>query len=132
MLVREDDSSQRMVLCADLTADGFSDSTGDARFLDGRNSPMLDRVLDYCQRYQRAQAATNALMSELLEHDLFQASAMTFGGDSVSRVDGFQTISEEKFKALPDSILADFARRGIVGLLAAHRTSLQAFLRTGS
>ncbi len=128
MLVRENDTSGRMLLCADLTSDGFSETEGTVLFEDGKQTEAMTRVLEYCERYEQAQLRTNALVSELAELGLFQEASVSIrSSDEARRIDGFQTVSEDRFKALDDSKLADFVRRGIVGLIAAHWASIKRF-----
>lgn len=128
MLVRENDNTTRMLLCADLAADGFSETNGTALFQDGKQTEAMNRVLEYCERYEQAQLRTNALVAELSALELFQDSTVSVRSETESRkIDGFQTISEDKFKALDDAKLADFARRGVVSLIAAHWASIKRF-----
>jgi len=128
MLVRESATSGRMLLCADLAADGFSEDKGDALFDDGKPTETMNRILKYCENYEQAQLRTDALVSELIARDLFQEATVTMRSEDSSRkIDGFQTISEERFKALDDTTLADFVRRGIVGLVSAHWSSISRF-----
>lgn len=128
MLVRENDNSTRMLLCADLAADGFSDTSGTPLFQAGKQTDAMNRVLEYCERYEQAQLRTNALIAELAALNLFQESTVSVRSEAESRkIDGFQTISEDKFKALDDAKLADFTRRGVVGLIAAHWASIKRF-----
>lgn len=128
MLVREKSASSRMILCADLSADGFSETEGQPLFEDGEPTEVIKRVLDYCERYEQATLRTDALVAELVALDLFQDASVSIRTENATRkIEGFRTVSEERFKSLDDAKLADLARRGIIGLLAAHWASIQQF-----
>lgn len=128
MLVRESSASSRMILCADLAADGFSETEGEPLFEADGATDTMKRILNFCERYEQASLRTDALVAELASLDLFQdASVSIRTGGGTKKIDGFRTVSEDRFKALDDAKLADFARRGIIGLLAAHWASIQQF-----
>ncbi|MEM6310404.1 MAG: SapC family protein [Pseudomonadota bacterium] len=134
--VQESVTSDRNILCADLSSIQFETSGPTERALfteDGKTSPVLDRVMDFCKRYELAQQRTRLAMEEAVRLDLVDVSTVTIsrGGKSV-KVDGFRMISEEKLRKLSDGDLASLARRGLLQIFTAHHLSLANFSGMGS
>lgn len=130
-LVREKEDSDRMVLCADLTAENFAANGdgGEALFKDGKGTDFANTIVDFCRRFEDALSKTRTTCQSLNTLDLFEEANVTVrrqGGKSV-RIDGFRVISEEKLRKLDDAKLADLARRGVIGLVAAHHFSIAQF-----
>lgn len=130
-LVREKEDSDRMVLCADLTAENFAvnGDGGEALFADGKGTEFANSVVDFCRRFEDALTKTRTTCQNLNKLGLFEDANVTVrrpNGKSV-RLDGFRVISEEKLRKLDDATLADLARRGVIGLIAAHHFSISQF-----
>ena len=135
LLVKEQEGSDRQVLCADLTSMQFekSSDTGQALFDDGAPSERLKDILEFARRYETAILRTSDVMRVVVEHDLIQASTVNLSkGDKSARIEGFSVIAEEKVRALEDAKLADLARRGILALFTAHQMSLANFSTMGA
>lgn len=133
--VRESASSTRNILCADLSSTLFGTRGEDDRALfDGEAaSPMVTSVMEFCNNYEQATARTRQVMDEATAFDLFEESEATItrNGKTV-KVEGFRVISEEKLRKLSDKDLADLARRGVLGLFAAHHLSISNFAAFGA
>ncbi len=132
--VRESQSSDRNILCADLSSIQFETQGAPDRalFHDGKPGPVIDRVMDYCNRYEQSVQRTKALVDEALSLDLIEPSTVTISRNGKSiKVEGFQMISEEKLRKLPDDTLAGLARRGVLALYTAHHLSLSNFSSLG-
>lgn len=131
-LARENDNSQRMLLCADLNAPNFDENAGPAEeklFENGDASEYGKAILDFCQKYEEAMARTRRTCEHLASLELFESAVVTLqrpDGKPV-RIDGFRIVSEEKVRKLEDAQLADLARRGVMGLIAAHHFSISRF-----
>lgn len=128
-LARESEGSDRMLLCADITAPNFDESAGPAeeKLFEGEEASGYGKsILDFCQKYEEAMARTRRTCAALNDLDLFEDAVVTLqrpDGKRV-RVDGFRIVSEDKLRKLDDEKLADLARRGVVGLIAAHHLSI--------
>jgi SapC protein len=134
-LVRESNESDHNILCADLSSTLFTQSGAQNRklFTGDGTSPVISGALDFCKRYDTAVQRTRLVIEEAAKHDLFGPSAVTISrAGKTMKVEGFQVISEEKLRALPDDILADLARRGVLNIFAAHFMSLTNFSDFGS
>lgn len=126
-LVRENQESERMLLCADLTAPNFAgDGASEALFTGGEPSAYAKEVVAFCTRYEQALARTRAAAARLAELGLFDdaRAAIARPGARPLEIDGFKIVSEDRLYGLDDAVLADLARNGLIGLVAAHRFSL--------
>lgn len=132
--VREAKDVDRNILCADLSSMIFS-THGDedrALFKDGKPSQILTNVMDFSNRYESALQRTRIAMDEAKTLDLIDPSSVTISRNGKTlKVEGFNIISEEKLRKLPDDILAGLARRGVLNLFAAHHLSLTNFSSFG-
>lgn len=132
--VRESNDVERNVLCADLSSMIFS-THGDedrALFADGKPSQVLNNVMEFANRYEMALQRTRVAMDEARKLDLIDPSSVTISRNGKTlKVEGFNIISEEKLRKLPDDVLAGLARRGMLNLFAAHHLSLTNFTSFG-
>lgn len=132
--VRESESSDRNILCADLSSIQFA-PTGDADralFTKGKPSQMLTSIMEFCNRYEQSMERTRQTMAEAARLDLLEETVVNISrGGKTLKVDGFRVISEERLRALPDDTLADLARRGVLGLFTAHHLSMANFSTFG-
>jgi hypothetical protein len=132
--LRESETSDRNILCGDMSSVLFTEKpTDDQRlFGDEDNTPSMVRVLDFCKRYELAMDRTRQLMKEVAELDLIGASTVTITrNEKKMKIDGFSIVSEEKLRDLDDKTLADLARRGILNIFAAHQMSMANFSSIG-
>ncbi|MEM7290386.1 MAG: SapC family protein [Pseudomonadota bacterium] len=133
--VREDAESTRNILCADLSSTLFTPNEQESRplFENGESAQVINDALTFCNRFEIAMERTRAATKEFLDHDLIGASTVSITrGGKVTKVEGFQTISEEKLRELSDDVLASFVRRGLSGIMHAHFMSLANFSDLGS
>ena len=131
-LARESAESDRMLLCADLEAPNFDPEGGpseESLFKEGGGTDYAQQILDFCQKYEEAMGKTRRTCAHLANLDLFEDAQVTVqrpDGKPV-KIDGFRVVSEAKMRELDDKTLADMARRGVVGLIAAHHYSISQF-----
>ncbi|MBM7070299.1 SapC family protein [Actibacterium sp. 188UL27-1] len=133
-LVRESDTAERNILCADLSSTLFSTTAAPDRmmFEDGKSSKLLTGILEFCNRYEVALHRTRLMVEDAQKHDLIGPSTVSISrGGKTLRVEGFCVVSEERLRDLPDDVLASFARRGVLNIFAAHQMSLSNFSTFG-
>lgn len=126
-LLRENRESERMLLCADLTAPNFAGaSDAEKLFEAGKPSAYAREVAAFCTRYEQALARTRAATARLAELGLFDdaRAAIERPGARPFEIDGFKVVSEDRLHKLDDAALAGLVRGGLAGLVAAHRFSL--------
>jgi len=133
--LRESETSDRNILCADLSSVQFETQGAPERALFDDDGPAaaLTRIMDFCNRFEKTVQRTRLAMEEAQALDLFDASAVNVSRDGKTmKIDGFQIISEEKLRKLPDDTLAGLARRGVLTLFSAHHLSLTNFSSFGA
>ncbi len=132
--LKESETSDRNILCADLSSILFETSGEPDRalFVDGGPGQVLKNVMDFSNRYDVALQRTRAVMEEAKRLDLVDAASVTVKAQGKSlKVEGFSMISEEKLRKLPDNKLADLARRGVLNIYYGHHLSLTNFSAMG-
>jgi hypothetical protein len=131
MLVRQSQSADRGILCADLSSTLFGHSKKDGNPLfnaDATASKTLTTILEFCQRYDTAAARTRSVMKEAQDLGLIQKSTVNITrGETKARIEGFAMIAEDKLRDLPDEKLASLVKRGLQTIFAAHHLSMAKF-----
>lgn len=132
--LRESETSDRNILCADLSSVLFEPRGEAERALFDQDAPgpVLKGVMDFCNRYEVALQRTRAAMEEAAKLDLIDAASVTVKAQGKAlKVEGFSMISEEKLRNLPDDTLAGLARRGVLNIYYGHHLSLTNFSSMG-
>jgi len=136
MLLRESETADRNILCADFSSTIFQTAgEADQRLFgpNGETSKLLTNTLDFSNRYQTSFERTTALMAEAQTKGLIHPSEVTVSrGEQKAKIEGFSIISEEKLRALPDAELADMSRRGVLALFTTMQLSLSNFTDFGA
>ncbi|WP_299288790.1 SapC family protein [uncultured Tateyamaria sp.] len=133
-MVRESDTAERNLLCADLSSVMFSVNGPTERmmFADDAPTALLEGVLEFCNRYEVALHRTRLMVQEAQKQELIGPSTVSLTRDGkTTKVEGFSVVSEERLRGLSDTVLADFARRGVLNIFAAHQMSLTNFSTFG-
>jgi hypothetical protein len=124
-LVRSDEQSY--VIVVDGQADALSESEGERLFDDaGGLTPLLDERRQYLERLEAEGQRTRLLGRSLLELDLLRPmrfEATLPDGQRLS-VDGFLTVDEKLFGALPPERVLRLHQTGVLGTIYAHLFSL--------
>ncbi len=106
---------------------GFSQGAGEPLFDAGdKPTPALQRVLDFLGRFETETQRTRAFCTRVVELDLLKEMKvdLTMGNGEVLTVDGFLAVEEEKLQALPDAVVLELHRNGMLMLLQLHLLSL--------
>ncbi len=94
-------------------------------FENGKPAPLAQRALEFCERYHRDHLLTTAFVSALAAHDLLETrhADIHLPDQSKFRVDGFRMIARARLRALDDSQLAAWFRKGWLDLAALAEVS---------
>lgn len=110
----------------DVAWEGFSDTEGERLFDDeGKPTDTLKRVVDFLQRFEEERTRTRLFCERLIQLDLLKGvtvDAALPNGESV-KVEGFLSVDEEKLNKLPDAVVLELHRNGMLMLLNAHLIS---------
>jgi len=111
----------------DTAWDGFSDTEGDRLFDDeGKPTERLTTAIEFLSSFDREQVRTRMFCERLVQLDILRemtADATLPNGANV-KVEGILSVDEEKLAKLPDSVVLELHRSGMLMLLHAHLISL--------
>ncbi len=124
-LARSGDAQYAM--CHDADSTRFSVTEGEALFeADGTPTAFTNDVQRQLEQVELEVERTRQMGLELLRLDVLREmrfEATLPDGSSVG-VDGFLTVDEQRFAALPDAEVLKMHKSGLLGLVHAHRLSL--------
>lgn len=117
----------QMGACVDEGFAGVDDQEGEPLFdAQGNNTPFLQNALDFLQRFQQEQLATEQFCKRLEDAGLLvemSARAELLDGRTFT-VAGLMVVDEKKLAALPDEAALSLFRRGELHLVSMHLLSL--------
>jgi len=118
-----------LVLMIDESAPGFSTSEGQPLFVEEEGKPVPAPWLRDIQKelvgLTRMYRATQALCAPLSEHDVLTPKILNLKTNEKTRqIRGLRIVDMDRVNALPDNVLADWARSGLLALIYAHTQSL--------
>lgn len=118
---------QTFAICVDTAWPGAQQAEGERLFTDeGEPTELTKAVQQQCEQTEAEVQRTRLVGQRLLELDLLRDMRfdITLPGGATHTVDGFLTVDEEKLKALPDAVVLELQRNGVMGLVHAHLISL--------
>ncbi|HZF81035.1 MAG TPA: SapC family protein [Rubrivivax sp.] len=118
---------QRFAICVDMAYSGTNQVDGQPLFNDdGNPAPLLKEMQTHLETLEAEIQRTRLVGKRLLELDVLRE--MRFDArlpdGRQHTVDGFLTVDDEKMTNLPDSVVAELHRSGILGLVHMHWVSL--------
>lgn len=99
---------------------------GHPLYQDGKPSPVLEHAWQFCELFAQEFAATEDFVKLLVEHKLLVERTLEVALPSQQRTSlvGFYVVDVGAFEALPEAVLGDWHRRGILAMIYAHLSSL--------
>jgi hypothetical protein len=120
-------SAEQYALFIDQTCPAINETNGMALFeADGSPSAYLGDVQKYLETLETELLRTRAFCARLVELELMQDmrfEAKLADGNALS-VDGFLALDEKKFAELPDNVVVELHKNGVLALIHAHHVSL--------
>jgi len=111
----------------DAAWDGFSETEGQPLFeSDNAPTPALRNAIDFLERFDAESDRTRMFCERLLDLGVLKdmrADVQLLGGRQIA-VEGFQAIDEEKLQNLPDKLVVELHRKGLLMLMQVHLLSL--------
>lgn len=104
-------------------------AAGEPFFVDGKPSAFTRDALEFNMRLQGEYQRTLAFGAALAEQELLlgrTARASLTDGRHYN-VQGFEVVEPQRFLALPDALIADWHKKGWLGLIHFHFASLDRF-----
>ena len=124
-IARIDD--QRFAICVDSAHAGVNTEEGQPLFTpDGKPSELLAGMQKQLELLEAEIQRTRLVGKRLLELDLLREMRFdaTLPDGKQHTVDGFLTVDDAKVTALPDNIVGELHRSGVLGLVHMHWVSL--------
>jgi hypothetical protein len=123
---------QRFAVCLDMDAQAVGAPEGQPLFTDkGEGAELLNNMRRHFELLEGEIQATRNLGKKLLEHDLLRDmrfdAKLPDGRAHV--VEGFLTVDAEKAQNLPDNVVGDLHRTGVLGFIQLHWASLNLMRR---
>jgi hypothetical protein len=118
---------ERFAVCVDMSWPGVGEGEGQALFEgDGKPAPLLQEMQKHFERLEAEIQRTRLACTRLLELDLLHDMRFdaTLPDGHKHSVDGFLTVDAAKAQALPDNVVGELHRNGILGLIQLHWVSL--------
>ena len=118
---------QRFAVCYDADWRGAQQPEGQRLFDDqGQPTELLKNVQGQLELLENEVQRTRATCKRFQELGLLQDMRfdVTLSDGSKHTVDGFMTLDDKKATALPDEVVADLHRNGLLGLMHLHWASM--------
>jgi hypothetical protein len=119
--------AERFAVCLDMGWSGVGSGEGMALFEgDGQPAPLLKEMQKHLETLEGEVQRTRVVCARLLELDLLRDMRFdaTLPDGRKHSVDGFLTVDEAKMRELPDAVVVELHRNGILGLIQLHWVSL--------
>lgn len=118
---------QRFAVCVDMSWPGVGQEAGQPLFTpEGQPAELLKAMQQHLELLEGEIQATRNFGRRLLELDLLRDMRFdaTLPNGRQHSVDGFLTVDAEKAQVLPDNVLGELHRNGMLGLIQLHWASL--------
>jgi len=122
----KDNPNQKVVLI-DEESPLISMTEGEAFFLkDGQQTKVLQNAIKFLSEYEKEMELTKKVAKIIQDSNILEDREISVGEGEEKHilVNGFRVVDREKLNGLSDDILANWVRKGIIGLIDAHIKSL--------
>lgn len=119
--------AERFAICVDMAWPGAQQAEGRALFeADGQPSPLLAEMQKHLENLEGEIQRTRLVGAKLLELDVLRDMRFdaTMPDGRKHSVDGFLTVDETKMQNLPDAVIGELHRTGVLGLIHLHWVSM--------
>ena len=120
-------NDERFAVCVDMAWPGVNKAEGQPLFAaDGQPTELLKSMTQHLENLEADIQRTRLVGQRLLELDVLREMRFeaTLPGGSKHSVDGFLTVDDKKMTELPDSVVGELHRSGILGRVHLHWVSL--------
>ncbi|MCF6331415.1 MAG: SapC family protein [Sulfurimonas sp.] len=127
-LANTKDKPEQKIVLIDEDSSLFSKSKGKQLFKkNGEQSEVLISAVDFLTTHENQMIISKDLAKLISDSGILEDREISIGEGDEKKVliNGFKVINKEKLNALSDDILANWVRRGIIGIIDAHTKSLQ-------
>jgi len=121
------ENPDQKVILIDEDSSLFSKSKGKQLFKkSGEQSETLSHAIEFLTTHENQMIVTANVAKQIADSGILEDREISVGEGEEKKVlvQGFKVVNREKLNALSDDILADWVRKGIIGLIDAHLKSL--------
>lgn len=122
-ILMEIKQQDRWILCIDEASPNFTAKNPESPFYDeeGKSTPLVANALEFCKTYQLQHRLTVEFCQAIRDANLLEEkeSIMTMPNGEQASLQGFQILSEDRFRTLPQALINDWYPKGWVGLIYA-------------
>ena len=121
------DGTAQYFLAIDKSAPHFQGEGGEALITDsGELGEPAANALGFLKVFREGILKTEAVLKAFDAQGILVAKTLTIqDGNATRMIGGFRVVDAEQLKALPDAVLAQWARNGFLALIHAHWNSLR-------
>lgn len=126
-LASTQENPDQKVILIDEESSLFSKSKGRQLFKkSGDQSEVLEHAIKFLTTHENEMTITKNVAKLISDAGILEDREIAVGEGEEKQVlvNGFRVVDREKLNALSDDILADWVRKGIIGLIDAHIKSL--------
>jgi hypothetical protein len=119
--------AERFAICFDSAWSGLSGTEGERLFSsEGEPTDFLKQVQQQLETLEGQVQRTRLMCRRLRELDLLREMRFdaTLPDGNKLGVDGFLTVDEQKLNDLPDGVVVELHKSGVLGMIHAHYVSL--------
>jgi len=123
---RKENPEQKIILI-DEDSELFSITEGEPLFNEnGEQTKTLNHAINFLSEHEKQSIVTANVAKLIGESGILEDREISIGEDNEKKVlvDGFKVVDREKLNKLSDEVLADWVRKGIIGLIDTHIKSL--------
>ncbi len=127
LMAPKSDNDQDWSICIDRESEHFSTTDGEVLFdSEGKPSQQLEKVKKFLADFIEKDHLTSAFIKQLANMDLFKQNSIviTESNGEQAQINGVYSIDEEKLNDLPDADYLALKKRGYIGPIFTHLTSL--------
>lgn len=127
-LASSQENAEQKVILIDEDATIFSKTKGQQLFKkNGDKSDVLNHAIEFLTSHQQQAQITENVIGVISQSGILETREISVGEGEEKKVlvNGFLVVNREKLNALSDDVLADWTRKGIIGLIEAHLHSLE-------
>jgi hypothetical protein len=119
--------TERFAICVDMAWPGAQKTEGRGLFeADGQPAPLLQEMQKHLEGLEGEIQRTRLVGAKLQELELLREMRFdaTMPDGRKHSVDGFLTVDETKMQNLPDNVIGELHRTGVLGLIHLHWVSM--------
>jgi len=120
------DNSDERLLLIDVESNFLTTRSGENLFISNKPSIILDEIKKSLKLQDKNLTITKSIIDEIKQSGILENKEVSVGegADKKVLINGFQVVNKERLERLSDKKLASWVRKGVIGLIENHLSSL--------